>query len=72
MLMLNMVTFHLSGKFVALCLDNNTAAAYFVIKVLQYLSFETSLLHLNLADNHVIDVISSYMPTHFSVKASYH
>ena len=72
-MMLHRIAFHLSGKVVALLLDNSTAKAYLcnqdgtVSLFLSRLAWQI----LSLNDKHSITPIPSYIPTHLSVGADY-
>ena len=72
-MMLHRMAFHLSGKVVALHLDNSTVKAYLcnqggtVSPVLSRLACQI----LSLTDKHDITLIPAYIPTHFNVGAGY-
>ena len=67
------MAFCLSGKVVALHLDNSTAKGYLcnqggtVSPLLSRLAFRI----LSLTDKHCINLLAAYIPTHFNVKADY-
>ena len=72
-LMLHRMVFHLSGKVVALHLDNSTAKAYLCTqgsKVSLHFS-RLACFILNLAKKHGITVIPAYIPIHLNVGASF-
>ena len=72
-LMLHKMAFWLSGKVVALCLDNGTAKAY-LWKQGDTASFFLSRLTchiLNLAKKHGNTVIPAYLHAHFNVEADH-
>ena len=67
------MAFHISGKVVALYLDNSTAKAYLCNQsgtVSPFLS-RLACWILNLTDKHGITLISAYIPTHLNVEANY-
>ena len=67
------MVFHLSGKVVALHLDNSTAKAYLCNQggtVSPFLSGLACWI-LSLTDKHGITLIPAYIPTHLSVEAYY-
>ena len=72
-MMLHRMAFHLSGKVVAMYLDNSTAKAYLcnqggtVSPFLSRLACQT----LSLTDKHGITHIPVYVPTHLNVEANY-
>ena len=73
MMLHNWMAFCLSGKMVALHLDNSTAKAYLcnhggtVSPVLSRLACQILIL----TDKHGITLIPAYIPTHLSVEADY-
>ena len=71
--MLCRMAFHLSGKVVALPLDNSTAKAYLCnqgITVSPFLS-RLACQILSLTDKHGIILLPAYIPTHLNVEADY-
>ena len=73
LLMLHSMVFHLSGKTVALHLDNSTAEAYLCNKdctVYVYLS-RLACYILSLDNKHGIPLISAYKHTLLNVEANY-
>ena len=70
-LMLHKVAFWLSGKVVALHLDNSTAKAYLYNQGCTAPLFLSRLAYhiLNLVDKHGITLIPAYIPTHLNVEA---
>ena len=72
-IMLHRMAFHLSGKVVALHLDNSTAKAYLCNQdgtVSPFLS-RLACWILSLTDKHGITLIPAYIPTHLNVEADY-
>ena len=72
-LMLHRMAFHLSGKVVALHLDNSTAKAYLCNEggtVSPFLS-RLACQILSLTGKHSITLIPAYIPTHLNVGANY-
>ena len=72
-MMLHRMAFCLSGKVVALHLDNITAKAYLYnqgVTVSPFLS-RLACQILSLTDKHGITLIPAYIPTHLSVEADY-
>ena len=72
-MMLCSMAFHLSGKVVALHLDNSTAKAYLCNQggtVSPFLSRMACWI-LSLTDKHGIIPIPAYIPTHLNVEADY-
>ena len=70
---LHRMAFLLSGKVVALPLDNNTAKAYLCNQggtVSPFLSRLTCQI-LSLTDKHSITLLPAYIPTHLNVEADY-
>ena len=72
-MMLCRMAFHLSGKMVALHLDNNTAKAYLCNHGSRMSLFLSRLACqiLSLTNKHGITLIAAYNPTHLNVEASY-
>ena len=72
-MMLCRMAFHLSGKVVALHLDNSTAKAYLCNQGGRLSSFLSRLpcQILSLTEKHGIPLIPGYIPTHFNVEADY-
>ena len=72
-MMLCRMAFHLSGKVVALHLDNSTAKVYFCNQGGTGPSFLPRLAFwiLSLTNKHGITLIPAYIPTHLYVKANY-
>ena len=72
-MMLHRMAFHLSGKVVALHLDNSMAKAYLCNQGGTVSSFLSRLACriLSLTDNHGITHIPAYIPTHLNVEADY-
>ena len=71
--MLHRMSFHLSGKVVALHLDNSTAKAYLCNQggtVSPFLS-RLACQILSLTDKHGITLLPAYMPTHLHVEADF-
>ena len=71
--MLHRMAFYLSGKVVALHMDNSTAKAYLCNQggtVSPFLS-RLACQILSLTDKHGIILISAYIPTHLNVEADY-
>ena len=71
--MLCRMAFHLSGKVVALHLDNSTARAYLCNQggtVSPFLS-RLACCILSLTNKHGITLLPAYIPTHFNVEADY-
>ena len=71
--MLHRMAFHLSGKVVALHLDNSTAKAYLCNQdgtVSPFLS-RLACWILSLTDKHGITLLPTYIPTHLNVEADY-
>ena len=67
------MAFHLSGKVVALYLDNSTAKAYLCNQdgtVSPFLSRLASQI-LSLTDKYGITLVPAYIPTHLNVEANY-
>ena len=71
--MLYRMAAHLSGKVVALHLDNSTAKAYLCNQDGRVSSFLSRLACQiqSLTDMHIITLIPAYNPTHFNVGADY-
>ena len=72
-MMLHRMAFCLSGKVVALHLDNGTAKAYLCNQggtVAPFLS-RLACQILSLTEKHGITLIPAYIPTHLNVKADY-
>ena len=72
-IMLRRMAFHLSGKVVALHLDNSTAKAYLCNQggtVSPFLS-RLACWILSLTDKHGITLLPAYIPTHLNVEADY-
>ena len=72
-MMLHRMAFHLSGKVVALHLDNSTAKAYLCNQggtVSPFLS-RLACWILSLTNKDGITLISAYIPTHLNVEADY-
>ena len=72
-IMLHRMAFHLSGKVVALHLDNSTAKAYMCNQggtVSPFLS-RLACQILSLTDKHGITLLPTYIPTHLNVEADY-
>ena len=72
-IMLHRMAFCLSGKVVALHLDNSTAKAYLCYQggtVSPFLS-RLACQILSLTDKHGITLLPAYIPTHINVKANY-
>ena len=71
--MLHRLAFCLSGKVVALHLDNRTAKAYLCIQGGTVSTFLSRLACwiLSLTDKHGFTLIPAYIPTHLNVKADY-
>ena len=72
-LVLHRMAFHLSGKVVALHLDNSTAKAYLCDQggtVSHFLS-RLACWILSLTDKHSITLIPAYIPTNLNVEANY-
>ena len=72
-LMLCRMAFHLSGKVVALHLDNSTAKAYLCNKCGTVSPFFSRLACqiLSLTDKHGIILMTAYIPTHLNVETNY-
>ena len=72
-IMLCRMAFCLSGKVVALHLDNSTAKAYLCNQGGTLSPFLSRLAFwlLSLTDKHVITLIPAYIPTHLNVEADY-
>ena len=72
-IMLHRMAFCLSGKVVALHLENNTAKAYLCNEggtVSPFLS-RLACQILSLTDKHGITLLPAYIPTHLNVEADY-
>ena len=72
-MMLCRIAFHLSGKVVALHLDNSTAKAYLCKQggtVSPFLSKLTCWI-LSLTDKYGVTLIPAYIPAHLNVVADY-
>ena len=71
--MLHKMAFQLSGKFVALHLDNSTANAYLFnwSSTASFFISRVACCILILADKHGITLIPAYIPTHLNVEADY-
>ena len=72
-IMLCRIAFHLSGKVVALHLDNSTAKAYLCNQggtVSPFLSILACWI-LSLTDKHGITLLPAYIPTHLNVEADF-
>ena len=72
-IMLHRMAFHLSGKVVALHLDNSTAKAYLCNHggtVSPFLS-RLACQILSLTDKHGITLLPAYIPTHLNVEADF-
>ena len=67
------MAFCLSGKVVALHLDNSTAKAYLCNQggTVSLFLFRLAWQILSLTDKHGIILIPAYIPTHFNVEADY-
>ena len=72
-MMLHRMAFNLSGKVVALYLDNSTAKAYMCNQggTVSPILSKLACWILNLTDKHGITLISAYIPTHLNVEANY-
>ena len=72
-MMLCRMAFHLSGKLVALHLDNSTPKAYLCNQGGTASPFLSRLACwiLSLTDKHGITLIAAYIPTHLNVEADY-
>ena len=72
-MILHQMAFHLSGKVVALHLDNRSAKAYLCNQDGTVSPFLSRLVCqiLNLTDKHGITLIPAYIPTHLTVEADY-
>ena len=72
-MMLPRMASHLSGKVVALHLNNSTAKAYLCNQGGKVSPFPSRLACwiLSLTDKHGITLISAYIPTHLNVEAEY-
>ena len=72
-MMLCGMTFHLSGKVVALHLDNSTAKAYLCNQggTVSPFLFRLGCWILRLTDKHGITLIPAYIPTHLNVEVNY-
>ena len=72
-MMLHRMFFHLSGKVIALHLDNSTAKAYLCIQDETVSAFLSRLACqiLSLTNKHAVTLIPAYIPTHLNVKADY-
>ena len=72
-MMLYRMAFCLSGKVVALHLDNNTGKAYLCNQGGTVSPFLSRLFcqMLSLTDKHGITLIPAYLPTHLNVEADY-
>ena len=72
-IMLPGMAFHLSGKVVALHLDNNTAKAYLCNQSGTVSPFPSRLACqiLSLTDKHGITLLPAYIPTHLNVEADF-
>ena len=72
-LMLQRIAFHLSGKVVALHLNNSTAEAYLCNPggLVPIILSRLACHELCLADMHGISFIPAYIPTHLKVEADY-
>ena len=71
--MLRRMAFHLSGKVVALHLDNSTAKAYLCNQggtVSPFLS-RLACWILSLTDKHGITLLPAYIPTHLKAEADF-
>ena len=65
MLILHRMAFPLSDNMVTLHLDNRTAKAYYIIKIVQHLFLSRLVCHiLNMVDKHGITCIIAYIPIH--------
>ena len=69
-IMLHRMAFHLSGKMVALHLDNGTAKAYLCNQGGTVSPFLSRLACQSLTNKHGI-LIPAYIPTHLNVEADY-
>ena len=65
------MAFHLSGKVVALQLDNSTAKAYLCNQGGTVFLFRLACWILSLTDKYGITLISAYIPTHLNVEEDY-
>ena len=72
-MMLWRMAFHLSGKVVALHLDNSTAKAYLCNQgsTVSPILSRLACWILSLTDKHGITLIPAYIPTHPNVEANY-
>ena len=72
-MMLHGMAFHLSGKVVALHLDNSTAKVYLCNQGGTVSPFLSRLAYqiLSLTHRHDITLIPAYIPTHINVETSY-
>ena len=72
-IMLRRMAFHLSGKVVALHLDNSTAKAYLCNQGGTVSSFLSRLACqiLSLTNKHGINLLPAYIPTHLNVEADF-
>ena len=72
-MMLHRMAFCLSGKVVALHLDNSTTKAYLCNQdgTVSPLLSKLACLILSLTNKHVITLIPTYIPTHLNVEADY-
>ena len=72
-MMLHRMAIHLSGKVVALHLDNSTAKAYLCNHsgTVSPFLFRLACQILSLTNKHGITLIPAYIPTHLNVEANY-
>ena len=72
-IMLHRMSFHLSGKVVALHLDNNTAKVYLCNQGSTVSPFLSRLACwiLSLTNKHGITLIPAYIPTHLNMETNY-
>ena len=71
--MLGRMAFHLSGKVVALHLDNSTAKAHLCNQggILSPFLSRLACWILSLTNKHGINLVPAYIPTHLNVEADY-
>ena len=71
--MLHRMAFHLSGKVVALHLDNSTTKAYLCNQggIVSHFLSRLACQILNLTNKHGITLLPAYIPTHLNVEADY-
>ena len=72
-LMLYTIAFHLSGKVVALLLDNSASKVNFCNQggIVSLIPSRLSCCIFNVAIKHNINLIPAYKPTHLNVEAHY-